>query len=97
MMQAILIALIGGLTGGGVSQLVIFFVKRHDDKKQDILELSMAQGMIYTIGQRAIDKGEITARQLAVLEDIYQPYEARGGNHMARIIMEEVRDLPVHK
>lgn len=71
--------------------------KKNSDKIDALTDLckATAQHKIITIGNAYIKQGVITASEKAVLEDIYRPYKALGGNSIAKSVMEEVERLPV--
>ena len=62
-----------------------------------LVELSKAtaQHKIIVIGNEYLKQGAITTGEKAVLEDIYKPYHALGGNSIAKAMMDEVEKLPV--
>ena len=99
MTDAILVAIIAGLTSGGVSQLVIFLIQRKDKKQNNPLA-DMVRGLghdrIIFLGQRYIDKGFVTKDEYENLHDyLFLPYQELGGNGTAEKVMKEVSNLPI--
>lgn len=99
MSDAILVAIIAGLTGGGISQLIIFLIQRRDAKKANPMA-DMLKGLghdrIIELGSRYIKEGSISRDEFENLNDyLYKPYQELGGNGTAEKIMEEVRKLPL--
>lgn len=70
--------------------------KRNSEKIDDLTDLTMAmaQHKIVTIGNAYIKQGVVTANEVALIKAIYEPYNKRGGNGIAREIVEEVDKLP---
>ena len=98
-MSAIIVAIIAGLTGGGMSQLVIFLIQRKDAQKHNPMA-DMLKGLghdrIIDLGTQFIQRGYITKDEFENLNDyLYRPYEELGGNGTALKIMTEVRKLPL--
>ena len=99
MSEAVLVAIIAGLTGGGISQLIIFFTQRRDAKKANPMA-DMLKGLghdrIIELGTQYIQNGSITRDEFENLNDyLYKPYQELGGNGTAEKIMQEVRKLPL--
>jgi len=99
MTEAVLVAIIAGLTGGGISQLIIFLIQRRDAKKANPMA-DMLKGLghdrITDLGTHYIQRGWITKDEFENLNDyLYKPYEELGGNGTAEKIMQEVRKLPL--
>ncbi len=99
MSEAILVAIIAGLTSGGISQLVIFLIQRKDKQKNDPLA-DMVRGLghdrIIYLGQKYIDKKFVTRDEYENLHDyLFIPYKELGGNGTAEKIMREVGNLPI--
>lgn len=99
MSEAILIAIIAGLTSGGISQLVIFLIQRKDKQKNDPLA-DMVRGLghdrIIYLGQKYIQKGFVTRDEYENLHDyLFIPYKELGGNGTAEKVMKEVSNLPI--
>ena len=99
MSEAVLVAIIAGLTGGGISQLIIFFTQRRDAKKANPMA-DMLKGLghdrIIELGTKYIQNGCIPRDEFENLNDyLYKPYQELGGNGTAETIMSEVRKLPL--
>lgn len=99
MSEAVLVAIIAGLTGGGISQLIIFLIQRRDAKKANPMA-DMLKGLghdrITDLGTQYIQRGWITKDEFENLNDyLYKPYQELGGNGTAEKIMSEVRKLPL--
>lgn len=98
-MTAIWVAVIAGLTGGGISQLTIFLIQRRDARKSNPMA-DMLKGLghdrIIELGTKYIQRGNITRDEFENLNDyLYKPYQELGGNGTAEKIMEEVKKLPL--
>lgn len=99
MSEALWIAVIAGLTGSGISQLIIFLIQRKDSKKSNPMA-DMLKGLghdrIIELGTKYIQAGGITRDEFENLNDyLYLPYQELGGNGTAEKIMLEVRKLPL--
>ena len=57
--------------------------------------LAVLHNKIFKNGCDYIEKGCITVAELNDLEKLYKPYVAMGGNSTAKIVMENVRKLPI--
>lgn len=99
MTDAIFVAIIAGLTSGGVSQLVIFLIQRRDKQRNNPLA-DMVRGLghdrIISLGTEYIQRGSITKDEYENLHDyLYIPYQELGGNGTAEKVMKEVSNLPI--
>lgn len=99
MTEAIWVAIIAGLSGGGISQLIIYLINRHDAKKANPMA-DMLKGLghdrIIELGTKYIKEGSISRDEFENLNDyLYKPYQELGGNGTAEKIMGEVRKLPL--
>jgi hypothetical protein len=99
MTEALWVAIIAGLTGGGISQLIIFLIQRKDAKKANPMA-DMLKGLghdrIIELGTRYLKQGSISRDEFENLNDyLYKPYQELGGNGTAEKIMQEVRKLPL--
>lgn len=99
MSEAILIALIAGITSGGISQLAIFLIQRKDKKQNNPLN-DMVRGLghdrIIYLGQKYIQNGFVTRDEYENLHDyLFIPYQELGGNGTAEKVMKEVSNLPI--
>ena len=100
MTEAIIVALIAGLTSGGLSQLLIFLIQRKDKKTEKNPLADMVRGLghdrIIYLGTEYLVRGSITKDEYENLHDyLYLPYQELGGNGTAEKIMKEVSDLPI--
>lgn len=102
-MTPIITAIIAGVTSSGLCSLIIFFVQRHDAKKNNHnAELDMLRGLghdrIVSLGGEYIRRGSITQDEYENLHEyLYKPYEELGGNGTAARIMAEIEKLPLVK
>ena len=99
MSEAVIVAIIAGLSGGGVSQLIIFLIQRKDKKRHDPL-IDMVKGLghdkILSLGTEYLKRGSVTKDEYENLHDyLYKPYKELGGNGTAEKIMKEVSNLPI--
>lgn len=71
--------------------------KMNSDKIDALTNLckATAQHKIIMIGNEYLKQGAITSSEKAVIEDIFRPYRALGGNSIAKAVMDEVEKLPV--
>ena len=87
----ILVAVIGS------SGMWAFFEKRHTkrDTKTQML-IGLGHDRIVYLGMKYIERGNITKNEYENLIDyLYKPYEAMGGNGSAKRIVDEVKKLPI--
>ena len=99
MSEAIAVALIAGITSGGISQLIIFLIKRKDEKKNNPL-VNIMRGIghdrIVFLAKQYIERGSITDDEYKNLHDyLYKPYKEMGGNGTAEKVMKEIEKLPI--
>lgn len=102
---SIMVALLGGLTGSGVTNLIQFLITRNDKKKdtenkeltlQSDMLLGLGHDRIVYLGSKYLDRGFITKDEYENINDyLYKPYKALGGNGTAKKIMSEVEKLPL--
>ena len=99
MSEAILVALIAGFTGAGITGLIQFFVSRQDKKKKEQSDESKALRyiMLYIIQERAkelLQAGEATMEEKRALHKWHELYHnGLGGNGDADNLMREVDGL----
>lgn len=101
---SIMAALIAGLTGSGLSSLIMFLIQRHDKKKecknsevekQSAMLVGLGHDRIVYLGSKYIKAGNITHQDYEdLIKYLYEPYQALGGNGTAQKIMQEVDKLP---
>lgn len=86
-------------------------VKKHDEQmksisdsllsiqekidKQEQSEFTKLRYNIVRAGEEYIAKGEVTIRQLRVLEELFDDYSRRNGNSYVKTLMDKVRGLLV--
>lgn len=100
MTEAIIVALIAGITGGGVPGLITFLIQRRDKKEEKNPLADMVKGLghdrIIYLGTEYIKRGSVTKDEYENLHDyLYIPYKKLGGNGTAEKIMKEVSNLPI--
>lgn len=101
---SIMVALIAGLTGSGLSSLITFLISRHDKKKdceddlvkkQTAMLIGLGHDRIVYLGTKYTARGYITHEEYNDLRKyLYEPYQALGGNGTAQKTMREVDNLP---
>ena len=99
MSEAVLIALIAGFTSGGISQLIIFLIKRKDEKKNDPLAnivRGISHDRIIFLANQYIGKGSISADEYENLYNyLYKSYKDLGGNGTVDRVMKDIEKLPI--
>lgn len=76
------------------------FVQRRMDKKDAKSQMLIGLGhdRIMSLGMSYIERGYITKDEYENLVDyLYKPYAAMGGNGSAKKVIDEVNKLPIHK
>ena len=67
------------------------------DVKTEML-IGLAHDRIMYLGMSYIDRGYVTQDEYENLRDyLYEHYERMGGNGSAKLIMQDVDKLPIHK
>ena len=103
-MENLIIALIGALTGSGVSSIVVVLLQRKwakqdkHDERVDALVIANKVLMIDKVrwlGKKYISEGEIHLEDKENLKEMYQAYKRLGGNGHLDTIMDEVNHLKV--
>lgn len=103
-MENIIIALIGALTGSGLSSIVVVLLQRkwakqdRHDERVDALVVANKVLMIDKVrwlGKKYIAEGEIHLEDKENLKEMYKAYKRLGGNGHLDIIMDEVDNLKV--
>lgn len=103
MTDVIIAALITGATSSGICSLIVFFIQRHDRKKdtrhdEAKMILGLGHDRIVYLGSRYVERGWITQDEYENLHDyLYIPYTKLGGNGTAERVMREVEALPLKK
>lgn len=81
-------------TSGAVWTLIFKIMDRRDTKKQMLLGLG--HDRIIALGMQYIERGYITKDEYENLVDyLYTPYAAMGGNGTGKKIIEDVKKLPI--
>ena len=103
-MNALIIALIGALTGTGVSSIVIVLLQRkwakqdkHDERVDALVDANkvLMIDKVRSLGKEYIAAGEIHLEDKENLLDMYTAYKRLGGNGHLDTIMNEVNHLKV--
>ena len=103
-MENVIVALIGALTGTGVSSIVIVLLQRkwakqdRQDERVDALVDANKVLMIDKVrwlGKKYISEGEIRLEDKENLLEMYQAYKRLGGNGHLDTVMDEVNHLKV--
>lgn len=101
----VVVAIIAGLTGSGVSSLIQFLISRSDKKKnceseemkaQSEMLVGLGHDRIVYLGQKYLERGSLTLNEYENLSKyLYKPYKKLGGNGTAEKIMEQVDKLQI--
>ncbi len=103
-MTDILATALSGSMGAGIMALVLAWCqqrwKRMDDKDGSIKALVNAQKVVMVdrvryLGQKYIQRGEITLEDKETLQEMYTAYKALGGNGHLETVIHEIEKLPV--
>ena len=103
-MENLLIALIGALTGSGVSSIVVVLLQRkwakqdkHDARVDALVAASKVQMIdrVRWLGKQYIADGEIHLEDKENLIEMYNAYKALGGNGHLETVMSEINHLKV--
>lgn len=104
MSEALIIALIAGLTGSGISSIIIVLLQRkwakqdrHDERVDALVDASKVQMIdrVRWLGREYIKAGEIHLEDKENLREMYAAYKRLGGNGHLDTIMDEVDHLKV--
>lgn len=81
----------------GFWQLILWLVQSRASKKSTEHKAltGLLHDRIFSLCNRYIDVGSITAEEYRNLLALYEPYQALGGNGTARALKEEVDRLPI--
>ena len=99
-MDAITI-LVAVLSSTALSQLITFFVTRHDNKKackdkkiEDLTkgQVALLHNSIFKSAIEYLEKGQITTHEMDNLKVMYESYRNMGGNGTAKLLMEKVEN-----
>jgi hypothetical protein len=103
-MENLLIALIGAVTGSGVSSIVVVLLQRRwakQDKRDERVDALVDANKVLMIdkvrwlGKKYIAEGEIHLEDKENLKEMYQSYKRLGGNGHLDTIMSEIDRLKV--
>ena len=110
-MDEVILALIAAASSSGVTGIILAILNRKwaksdrrrdgqakDDKKLDAVVTGLkvlTVDRVRYLGQRYIERGEITLADKENLQEMYQAYKGLGGNGHLEVIMREVEKLPV--
>lgn len=103
-MESLIIALIGAVTGSGVSSVVIALLQRKwskEDKHDARVDALVTANKVLMIdkvrwlGKKYIADGEISLEDKENLQEMYNAYKRLGGNGHLDMVMQEVNHLKV--
>lgn len=103
-MENLIIALIGAVTGSGVSSIVVVLLQRkwakqdkHDERVDALVDATKVQiiDRVRWLGKQYINDGVIHLEDKENLIEMYNAYKRLGGNGHLETIMAEIRQLKV--
>ena len=103
-MENLIIALIGALTGSGVSSIVVVLLQRKwakQDRRDDRIDALVKSNKVLMVdrvrelGKQYIANGEIHLEDKENLREMYIAYKDLGGNGHLETVMSEVNHLKV--
>ena len=103
-MESLVIALIGAVTGSGVSSVVIALLQRkwakqdkHDERVDALVDANkvLMIDKVRHLGKKYIADGEIHLEDKENLQEMYDAYKRLGGNGHLDMVMSEVNHLKV--
>lgn len=103
-METIIVALIGAVTGSGVSAIVVACLQRKwaKEDKQDARVDALVDAnkvlmvdRVRQLGKQYISQGEIHLEDKENLVEMYKAYKKLGGNGHLETVMSEVKSLKV--
>lgn len=103
-MEGIIVALIGALTGTGVSSVIVVLLQRkwakQDNRDERVDALVDANKVLMIdkvrwLGKKYISEGEISLDDKENLLEMYKAYKRLGGNGHLDTVMNEVNHLKV--
>lgn len=103
-MESLIIALIGAVTGSGVSSIVVAVLQRkwakadkHDERVDALVAANkvLMIDKVRSLGKKYIADGEIHFEDKENLQEMYDAYKSLGGNGHLDMVMAEVNHLKV--
>lgn len=103
-METIIVALIGAVTGSGVSAIVVACLQRkwakedkHDARVDALVDANkvLMVDRVRMLGKQYISTGEIHLEDKENLVEMYKAYKKLGGNGHLETVMAEVKSLKV--
>lgn len=100
----VVIAVIAGLMGSGVTGLIQFLIARHDRKElekenaesaQALMLLGLGHNKLLSLTDRFVNRGGITLKEKRNLDYLYKPYVRMGGNGDCKIGYDACQELEV--
>lgn len=100
----IITAIITALTSSGFISLILYFIQRHDKKKdaeaanksvQSRMLLGLGHDKIVYLTDKYVRRGAITLKEKRNLQFLYEPYREMGGNGDCKIGYDACESLPV--
>lgn len=99
MYKEIIVAFFGsGLLFSAIFTFIQFLFKRHDEKTEKDKELKdgvmcLLQDKLIFLTEKAIEKNEISNRQLEMITEMYEKYKSLGGNGYVEDNFERCKEL----
>lgn len=102
--QMMVTAILTAVTSSGVMSLVLYFIQRHDRKKekaeandsaQSKMLLGLGHDKLIHLTDKFVRRGAITLKEKRNLEFLYIPYAELGGNGDCKIGYDACQKLPV--
>ncbi len=103
-MENLIIALIGAVTGSGVSSIIVVLLQRkwskqdrHDERVDALVDATKVQMIdrVRWLGKQYINDGVIHLEDKENLTEMYNAYKKLGGNGHLETVMSEVNHLKV--
>lgn len=103
-MESVIVALIGALTGTGISSVVVVLLQRkwakqdkHDERVDALVDANkvLMIDKVRWLGKKYISEGEIHLEDKENLKEMYAAYKRLGGNGHLDTVMAEVNRLRV--
>lgn len=102
--ENLIVALIGALTGSGVSSIVVVLLQRkwakqdkHDERIDALVEANkvLMIDRVRWLGKQHIANGEIALEDKENLREMYNAYKRLGGNGHLETVMSEIDHIKV--